>query len=79
MAALEQTPQHHSDVQKLEAHRFRGHSPQNGLRRVFGGQVAAQAIAAAGRTVEARERLPHALQAQLIFFLPGDPKVANYV
>jgi acyl-CoA thioesterase-2 len=39
--------------------------------RVFGGQVAGQALVAAGRTVE--ERVVHSLHAY--FLRPGDPKV----
>jgi acyl-CoA thioesterase-2 len=50
--------------------RFSGHSPQNGWRRVFGGQVLAQALVAAERTVEGR--VPHSLHAY--FLLGGDPK-----
>jgi acyl-CoA thioesterase-2 len=44
-------------------------SPQNGWKRVFGGQVIAQALAAAARTVEGRD--PHSLHAY--FILGGDP------
>lgn len=50
--------------------RFTGLSPQNGWRRVFGGQVLAQALVAAERTVAGRE--PHSLHAY--FLLGGDPK-----
>jgi acyl-CoA thioesterase-2 len=52
---------------------FRGRSPQNGWQRVFGGEVVGQALMAADRTVEARDRLAHSLHAY--FLLPGDPKV----
>ncbi|GDY29078.1 acyl-CoA thioesterase [Gandjariella thermophila] len=51
---------------------YRGHSPQYPMRRVFGGQVAAQALVAAGRTVDA-ERPVHSLHAY--FLAPGDPSV----
>ncbi len=50
--------------------RFIGHSPDNGWKRVFGGQVLAQALVASERTVEGR--LPHSLHAY--FLLGGDPK-----
>jgi acyl-CoA thioesterase II len=50
--------------------RFTGHSPHTGWRRVFGGQVLAQALVAAERTVTGRE--PHSLHAY--FLLGGDPK-----
>ena len=50
--------------------RFTGLSPHNGWRRVFGGQVLAQALVAAERTVAGRD--PHSLHAY--FLLGGDPK-----
>jgi acyl-CoA thioesterase-2 len=50
--------------------RFTGFSPHNGWRRVFGGQVLAQALVAAERTVAIRQ--PHSLHAY--FLLGGDPK-----
>jgi len=50
--------------------RFAGHSARNGWRRVYGGQVLAQALVAAERTVEGRE--PHSLHAY--FLLGGNPK-----
>lgn len=46
-----------------------GVSPADARRRVFGGQVVAQALVAACRTVEGRD--PHSLHAY--FLLPGDP------
>ncbi len=49
--------------------RFVGHSALNGWKRVFGGQVLAQALVAAERTVAGRE--PHSLHAY--FLLGGDP------
>ncbi|MDM4719916.1 acyl-CoA thioesterase II [Micromonospora sp. WMMA1363] len=49
---------------------FRGTSPQIGLQRVFGGQVAGQALVAAGRTVDP-ERVVHSLHGY--FVRPGDP------
>jgi acyl-CoA thioesterase II len=50
--------------------RFTGLSPHNGWRRVFGGQVLAQALVAAERTVV--DRQPHSLHAY--FLLGGNPK-----
>ena len=49
--------------------RFTGVSPNNGWKRVFGGQVLAQALVAAERTVLGRD--PHSLHAY--FLLGGDP------
>lgn len=57
------------DLERIEMNIFRGRVPQVGRRRVFGGLVVAQALAAAARTVEARA--PHSLHAY--FILPGDP------
>jgi acyl-CoA thioesterase-2 len=51
---------------------FRGRSPEEGPQRVFGGQVAGQALVAAGRTVP-EERAVHSLHAY--FIRPGDPEV----
>ncbi len=50
--------------------RFIGLSPNNGWRRVFGGQVLAQALVAAERTIAGRD--PHSLHAY--FLLGGNPK-----
>lgn len=49
--------------------RWIAHSPDNGWKRVFGGQVLAQSLIAAERTVE--RRTPHSLHAY--FLLGGDP------
>ena len=51
---------------------FRGVSPPQSPTRVFGGQVAGQALVAAGRTVPA-DREVHSLHAY--FIRPGDPRV----
>ncbi len=48
---------------------FRGHSPDFGWVRVFGGQILAQALAAAQRTV-AHDRFVHSLHAY--FHRPGE-------
>lgn len=60
------------DLERLELDLFRGVSPQVGWQRVFGGQVIAQALVAAQRTVE-DSRFVHSLHAH--FLLPGDPAV----
>ena len=59
------------DLEQLERNLFRGRSPKSPWPRVFGGQVIAQSLYAACRTVE--ERLPHSLHAY--FLLPGDPEI----
>ncbi len=51
--------------------RFTGLSARHGWKRVFGGQVLAQALVAAQRTVPGRD--PHSLHAY--FLLGGDPHV----
>ena len=60
------------DLEPLEHNLFRGRSLATGRTRVFGGQVIAQALVAATRTVEAA-RPPHSLHAY--FLLGGDPDV----
>ena len=50
------------DIEPIEVDIFRGRSPQVGWQRVFGGQVIAQALMAAQRTVDI-ERLVHSLHA----------------
>src|SRR5215470_6579544 len=57
------------DLEELEVNIFRGRSPQEHRQRVFGGQVAGQALVAAGRTVERGS--VHSLHAY--FLRPGDP------
>jgi len=59
------------DLEPIEVNIFRGVSPDEDRQRVFGGQVAAQALMAAGRTVEVGR--PHSLHAY--FLRPGDPTV----
>ncbi|MGH0036823.1 MAG: acyl-CoA thioesterase II [Myxococcota bacterium] len=59
------------DLEELEVNLFRGRSPQEDRQRVFGGQVAGQALVAAGRT--ALELSAHSLHAY--FLRPGDPRV----
>ena len=69
------------DLENLEHNLFRGHSPRSDpssalyraeLSRVFGGQVMAQALVAARRTVP-DERLVHSLHGY--FMRPGDPNI----
>ncbi|HEX2578050.1 MAG TPA: acyl-CoA thioesterase II [Aquihabitans sp.] len=60
------------DLEDIERDVFRGVSPDIDVQRVFGGQVAGQALVAASRTVEA-DRSIHSLHAY--FLRPGDPKV----
>lgn len=56
------------DLERLEVDLYRGRSPNDQRQRVFGGQVAGQALIAAGRTV-APERHVHSLHAY--FLRPG--------
>jgi acyl-CoA thioesterase II len=60
------------DLEQIEENIFRGVSPKERVQRVFGGQVAGQALVAAGRTVPA-DRPVHSLHAY--FIRPGDPSV----
>lgn len=62
------------DLEQLEVNLFRGVSPSHAVRslRVFGGQVAGQALVAAGRTVP-DDRFVHSLHAY--FIRPGDPRI----
>lgn len=57
------------DLEALEADLFRGPPPETDRQRVFGGQVAAQALVAAGRTVDPQRHV-HSLHAY--FLRPGD-------
>jgi acyl-CoA thioesterase-2 len=58
------------DLERIEQDIFRGQSRSAVVPRVFGGQVAAQALVAAGRTVP-EDRLAHSLHAY--FLRAGDP------
>ncbi|HXH56817.1 MAG TPA: acyl-CoA thioesterase II [Iamia sp.] len=60
------------DLENIEVNVFRGTSPDEDAQRVFGGQVAGQALVAAARTVDA-DRTVHSLHAY--FLRPGDPTV----
>ena len=74
MATPTETPLDHLvdllDLEQIEVDIFRGQRAQESLQRVFGGQVAGQALVAAGRTV-ADDRPVHSLHAY--FLRPGDP------
>ena len=60
------------DLEPIEVNIFRGVSPDEDRQRIFGGQVAGQALVAAARTVEPDRRV-HSLHAY--FLRAGDPKV----
>ncbi|MGW8376682.1 acyl-CoA thioesterase II [Streptomyces sp. ODS28] len=60
------------DLEQIDLNIYRGRSPQESLQRVFGGQVAGQALVAAGRTVES-DRPVHSLHSY--FLRPGRPGV----
>jgi acyl-CoA thioesterase-2 len=60
------------DLEAIEVNIFRGVSPDEERQRVFGGQVAGQALVAAGRTVE-HDWPVHSLHAY--FLRPGDPNI----
>jgi acyl-CoA thioesterase-2 len=57
------------DLEPAGPDRWIGHTPPSGWTRVFGGQVVAQALNAAQRTVA--DRAPHSLHGY--FLLGGDP------
>jgi acyl-CoA thioesterase-2 len=56
------------DLEAIEVNIFRGKHPEGDRQRTFGGQVAAQALMAAGRTVD--EGRVHSLHSY--FLRPGD-------
>jgi len=57
------------DLEKLDTNLFRGRQPETTRQRVYGGQVAAQALIAASRTVDPELHV-HSLHSY--FLLPGD-------
>ncbi|HQT99441.1 MAG TPA: acyl-CoA thioesterase II [Acidimicrobiales bacterium] len=57
------------DLETIEVNTYRGRHPEEERQRTFGGQVAAQALMAAGRTVE--HGRVHSLHSY--FLRPGDP------
>lgn len=60
------------DLESLEINLFRGHSMSPLGGRIFGGQVIAQSLVAAQRTVEP-DRIAHSLHGY--FLLAGDPSI----
>jgi acyl-CoA thioesterase-2 len=58
------------DLETIDVDLYRGRSPQTRRQRVFGGQVAGQALVAAGSTVD-EDRHVHSLHAY--FLRAGDP------
>lgn len=60
------------DLEEIEVNLFRGRQPRTRLQRVFGGQVASQALMAASRTTD-DDRFPHSLHAY--FLRSGDTAV----
>jgi acyl-CoA thioesterase II len=60
------------DLETIDVNLFRGTQPDTRLQRVFGGQVAAQALVAGARTVEPPKTV-HSLHSY--FLLPGDTAV----
>ena len=60
------------DLEQIEVNLFRGASTDEERVRVFGGQVAGQALIAASRTIDEPGRHVHSLHAY--FLRPGDPK-----
>ena len=61
------------DVEQIEVNIFRGRSPDENRQRVFGGQVAGQALISAARTIDQVGREVHSLHAY--FVRPGDPTI----
>ena len=59
------------DLEVIELDMFRGHTPAGETRRIYGGQVVAQALTAAYKTIEAR--ICNSMHAY--FIRPGDPKI----
>jgi acyl-CoA thioesterase II len=60
------------ELEQIEVDLYRGRQPETSLQRVFGGQVAAQALRAASHSV-ASDRFVHSLHAY--FLRGGDPTV----
>ena len=59
------------NLEPIDLDMFRGYTPGEGHRRIYGGQVVAQALAAAYRTIEGR----HCHSLHSYFIRPGDPKI----
>ncbi|HEX2383595.1 MAG TPA: acyl-CoA thioesterase II [Acidimicrobiales bacterium] len=61
------------DLEPIEVNIFRGVSPDEDRQRIFGGQVAGQALVAAARTVDPDHGSVNSLHAY--FLRPGDPTI----
>ncbi len=59
------------DLEPVELDMFRGQTPEGETRRIYGGQVVAQALTAAYRTIEGRV----CCSLHGYFIRPGDPKI----
>lgn len=59
------------DLEPIELDMFRGHNPEGLTRRIYGGQVVAQAMTAAYRTIESRV----CCSMHGYFIRPGDPTI----
>ncbi len=59
------------DIEEIDLNIFRGQNERGQVNRLFGGQVLAQSLMAAGRTVE--DLVPHSLHGY--FLRPGDPAI----
>src|SRR5262245_20942961 len=59
------------DVEEIDVDLYRGQNESGRPGRLFGGQVAAQSLVAASRTVEAGR---HAHSLHGYFLRPGDPR-----
>ena len=60
------------DIETIEQNLYRGHHPEGTRGRLFGGQIMAQALMAAGRTID-EPRPPHSLHGY--FLRAGDPNL----
>jgi len=60
------------DLEEIDVNLFRGRQPHTSMQRVFGGQVAGQALVAAYRTMPSDYQV-HSLHSY--FLRPGDPAV----
>ena len=64
------------DLEQIDEGIFRATHPKSRIKRLFGGQIMAQALMAAIRTVDA-ERSAHSLHGY--FLRPGDPSTAAII
>jgi acyl-CoA thioesterase-2 len=61
---------HLLDLEPIDRDLYRGYAKPGGTARIFGGQVIAQAMMAAERSIDGGDRLAHSLHAY--FLRPGD-------